>query len=155
MRFLTACLSGLLLSSTAMADDHADFRALAWLEGCWAGEGLGGEVSECWMSSPDGRMTGVFQIVSDGELQFTEILMLGEVDGVSGYHVKHFDADFTGWEERDEEVSFAFISARGTRAEFEGLTYDLGPEGVLLVTLMIGQADGSTARAEFRLRRIS
>lgn len=68
MRILTACLSGLLLCTTAAADEPADYRALAWREGCWSGEGLGGQISECWMSSPDGRMIGAFQMVSDGEL---------------------------------------------------------------------------------------
>lgn len=153
MRFLTACLSGLLLSSTAMADDHADFRALAWLEGCWAGEGLGGEVSECWMSTWEGRMLGAFQMVSGGELQFSEMLMLGEAGGVSGYHVKHFNADFTGWEARDEQVSFPLVALGENRADFEGLSYVLDTDGMLTVSLAMRQADGSSATVEFHMRR--
>lgn len=155
MRIILACLTAVLIHSAAIAEDEVDFRALAWLEGCWEGEGLGGQVSECWMSTGDGRMTGAFQMVSDGELQFSEMLMLGEVDGVAGYHVKHFDPDFTGWEEKDDQVSFAFIQARGTRAEFDGLTYELDADGVLTVSLRFAQGDGTTSIARFHMRRIS
>lgn len=150
MRTLIAVCAVLCLSNAVRADDHADFRMLAWLEGCWSGEGLGGVITECWMSSPDGNMVGTFQIVEDGQLQFFEALLLGEVDGVAGYHVKHYDADFGPWEAADEVVSFAFVSSRGTQAEFEGLTYDMDSDGVLHVELSF--ANGGVAR--FDLRRV-
>lgn len=79
--------------------------------------------------------------------------MLGEAGGVSGYHVKHFNADFSGWEERDEQVSFALVALGENRADFEGLAYVLGTDGVLTVQLDMGRADGSVSTVEFRLRR--
>jgi hypothetical protein len=142
--------------ASASADDGeaVDFSALSWLEGCWSGEGLGGEVSECWMSTPDGRMTGAFQMVSGGELQFSEMLMLGEAGGVIGYHVKHFNADFTGWEERTEQVSFPHVSLSEDRAEFEGLIYALGEDGTLTVQLDMHTSDGGVSVVEFSMRAV-
>lgn len=127
--------------------------ALDWLEGCWSGEGLGGQVSECWMSVPDGTMIGAFQLVSDDQLNFSEILMIGEVDGVQGYHVKHFNPDFTGWEARDEAVSFPQLSIEAGRAEFNGLVYELIGEGQLRIALDMHTGDGGIRTVVFELER--
>jgi hypothetical protein len=156
MKLILALLSAFALAGAVNAQDGeaTDFSAAAWLEGCWSGEGLGGEVSECWMSTPDGRMTGAFQMVSGGELQFSEMLMLGEAGGIVGYHVKHFSADFGGWEASDEQVSFQLIELGARTAAFEGLVYQLDADGVLTVSLDMHQSDGGVSVVEFSLRRV-
>lgn len=148
-RHALAAISFAMIGSPALAQPGVP----GWLEGCWTGSGLGGEITECWMSSPDGRMVGAFQHVADGALNFSEILMIGEVDGIQGYHVKHFNADFTGWEARDEAVSFAFVEAQARRVVFEGLVYELTGEGQLRIALDMHTGDGGVRTVIFHLER--
>ena len=139
----------LLLGFTLMAPDcFADpkdtfqFDKLSWLTGCWKGTGLGGEVEECWVRSADEKMTSVFQMTRDGQLQFTEIVMIGEFDGVFAMRVKHFDTAFTQWEsDKGTGVSFPFVEMGEHYIQFEGLRYEL-IDGFCHVTLDMKSGDG-------------
>lgn len=75
----------------AAKPDADQLEQLSWLTGCWEGTGLGGEVEECWMKSPDRRYTGVFQMVGDGKQHFSELVMIAEFDGQFAMRVKHGD----------------------------------------------------------------
>jgi hypothetical protein len=157
---LAAAVGLIATSASAQEMGEADGAAadagvaLDWLEGCWTGEGLGGQVTECWMSVPDGTMIGAFQHVADGRLNFSEILMIGKVGGVQGYHVKHFNPDFTGWEARDEAVSLPQESVEAGRAEFNGLVYELTGEGQLRIALDMHTGDGGVRTVVFELERM-
>ena len=142
-----ACLNG-------QASAETDYRELGWLPGCWTGRGLGGEVSECWMPTPDGRLVGVFQYVQDHELVFSEILMMGEAGGIDGYHVKHFNSDMTGWEAQDEFVSFPLVEINADEAVFEGLVYRHQEPDHFIVELDIADASGEVATTRFSLYRV-
>ncbi|WP_300527067.1 DUF6265 family protein [Maricaulis sp.] len=150
MRIWMAGLCAVLLSTTAQADGDD----LSWLEGCWRGEGLGGVVSECWMAGSGGLMIGSFMLESEGELAFTEHLMIGEAGGVDGYHVKHFTSELVGWESREDYVTFPRVGYSAGRAEWEGLIYQQGADGALSVSLDMRQEDGSVSTIIFTLSRI-
>lgn len=128
-------------NSLANPADGPQLDQLSWLTGCWIGTGLGGEVEECWVSSPDGKYTSVFQMMKDGQLQFTEIVMINEFDGTLGMRVKHFDAAFEQWES-DNGVgpTFPFVNIGESFIQFDGLRYEL-IDGVLHVTLDMKQGD--------------
>ena len=114
---------------------------LSWLTGCWKGTGLGGEVEECWVSSPDDKYTSVFQMMKDGQLQFTEIVMINDFDGILGMRVKHFDAAFEQWDS-DNGVgpTFPFVEIGENFIQFDGLRYEL-IDDVLHVTLDMKQGN--------------
>ena len=131
-----------------------DLRQLSWLTGCWQGEGLGGLMDECWVAAPDGRLTGLFQLVVEGQQSFSEIMMLGYFDGVPGLRVKHFDpAAFTQWSS-DNGVghTFKLLSVGTDFATFDDLEYRL-VEGNLQVRLHLGSADGSSTWHEMTMTR--
>lgn len=114
---------------------------LSWLTGCWKGTGLGGVVEECWLRSPDDVFTGVFQLVKDGQQQFSEIVMIAEFDGTLGMRVKHFDADFDQWEsDKGVGPTFPFVEMGEHYIQFDGLRYEL-IDGVLHTTLDMKQGD--------------
>lgn len=150
MRSVLAGLSAAILGSAAqaMSDD------LSWLEGCWRGEGLGGVVSECWMAGASGVMIGTFMLESEGELAFTEHLVIGEAGGVDGYHVKHFTPDLVGWESREDYVTFPREAYSAGRAEWTGLVYALDDTGALSIALDMRQEDGSVNTIVFTLTRM-
>jgi len=121
--------------------DAPQLEQLSWLNGCWKGTGLGGEVQECWVSSPDGVFTSVFQMSKDGKQQFSEIVTIAEFDGALGMRVKHFDPSFNQWaSDKGVGVTFPFVEIGENYIQFDGLRYEL-TDGVLHVTLDMKQGE--------------
>jgi Domain of unknown function (DUF6265) len=96
---------------------------LAWLAGTWTGEGLGGEIDEVWSAPGGGAMVGYFRLVKDGKPVFYEILTLLEVEGSVELRLKHVNPDMTGWEEKQNYVTFRLVKHDATGAYFSGLTF--------------------------------
>lgn len=127
----------------------ADF---AWLQGHWRGEGLGGFVEEVWLPPAGGSMAGVFRAVADGAISLYELFTISEPDLT--LRLKHFHADVTGWEERDEVVTFPLVRVTPDEAVFEGLTFRrVGADGLQAV-VRVGRADGSEEDLELSFRRV-
>ncbi len=147
-------LTLVLIMPNPVYSEDIDLTQMSWLEGCWQGEGLGGQMDECWISAPDGRLTGLFQLVTEGQQSFSEIMMLSYFDGVPGLRVKHFDpAAFTQWSS-DNGVghTFKLLNVGTDFVTFDGLEYRL-EEGKLKVRLQLGSADGSSTWHEMTLTR--
>ncbi len=139
--FVLGMLTIFTCNCSAAAADKAQLKQLSWLNGCWKGTGLGGEVQECWVSSPDGIVTGVFQMVKDGKQQFSEIVMITEFDGTLGMRVKHFDATFNQWaSDQDVGITFPFVKMGEKFIQFDGLLYEL-IDDVLHVTMDMKKGD--------------
>jgi len=127
-------------NSFASKLEETQLDQLSWLTGCWKGTGLGGEVSECWVKSTD-KFTSVFQMTMEGQQQFSEIVMIAEVDGILAMRVKHFDTDFKQWaSDNGTGVVFPFVEIGENFIQFEGLRYEL-IEGVCHVTLDMKEGD--------------
>ena len=140
MSLLLICLL-FALSGFANPTEEPQLQKLSWLTGCWKGTGLGGEVEECWVGSPDGKYTSVFQLVKDGQQQFSEIVMINDFDGTLGMRVKHFDAAFGQWaSDEGVGVTFPFVEMGDTYIQFDGLRYEL-VDDVLHVTLDMKHGD--------------
>ncbi len=122
-----------------------------WLEGCWTGTGLGSPAMECWMSSPGGPMTGMFQLLDEnGDQIFSEIMLIDTFDDGPALRLKHFDAQLIGWEAADEYVNFAFVEQTPTSLVFNGLEMHLQPSGALFIDVVLGEGeDLQTARFEY------
>lgn len=129
------------ISGVVGANEAPDFEKLAWLQGCWKGTGLGGAVEECWMQPANEKMTGVFQMTRDGQLQFTEIVMIGALDDQFAMRVKHFDASFEQWtSDKATGITFPYVSMGDNYIQFDGLRYELVNED-LHVTLDMKHGD--------------
>lgn len=106
------------------ASPPAKIEDVAWLEGRWIGEGLGGCAEES-LSPPVAReMMGKFrQLNADGTLRFYEFYTIAERDGSLLWRIKHFSPDLEGWEEKDKSTEFRLVAIEGETAYFNGLTY--------------------------------
>jgi hypothetical protein len=128
LRILLPLMASLIftINCFAQTSDDPQLEQLSWLQGCWKGTGLGGEVEECWVQSPDNKYTSVFQMSKDGQQQFSEIVMIAMFDGKLGMRVKHFDPSLIQWAS-DELVghTFAFVEIGENYIQFEGLRYEL------------------------------
>ena len=141
-----------VLYALALAAAQPSIDAADWLRGCWAGQGLGGEVEECWSAAADGQMVGHFQLVKGGKPQFYEILLIDARPPGLRMRVKHFNADFTAWEDKGDWHSFEPVAVAPNKLSFNGLELERrGDELMIVVTLK--HKDGSVADHTLRLRR--
>ncbi len=92
-----------------------------WLTGYWAGPGLDGLCEEIWLPAVDNSMSGMFRYVRNGQIVFTEYMVLLEHDNSLTLKVKHFNRDLSAWEEKDEWIDFRLIRTEGQTAWFNGL----------------------------------
>lgn len=124
----------------------------SWLTGAWVGEGLGGAVEEVWSAPVGGSMVGHFRLVRDGKPVFYELLTLIEVDGSVEMRLKHMNPDMTGWEEKNDFLTFALVKHDTSGAYFGPFTIKrTGPnswEGFLAM-----QQGGTTSEEKFTFRR--
>lgn len=131
----------------------ATIEDIAWLAGHWAGEGLGGISYETFSPPIAGQMTGHFQMVRDDRIAFYEIIQIVPHQGSLMLRLKHFNADLTGWEERDEREEFPLVAVEEGAAYFDGLTFRRVGEDGLEARVLIGQQDGSVKEGVFTFRR--
>lgn len=149
VRMSAAALALALSTPAAAAPTIAD---ASWLAGRWVGEGLGGIAEESWAPAAGGQMVGHFQLVKDGKPQFYEILLLDEKAPGLRLRVKHFNPDFTAWEDKGEWHSFEPVSVEPNVLRFNGLTFERNGDD-LLITVALRQKDGTVANHSIRLKR--
>lgn len=112
------------LGEDGFASPPAALAQMDWLVGQWSGEGIGGaRAMESWLPPAGDTMVGTFiQTTDDGTIRFTEHLYLMEEGGTLVLRLKHFNADLTGWEEKDGMVTFRLLATEPCAAYFHGLT---------------------------------
>lgn len=122
------------------AGSRFDLNELAWLEGCWEGTGFNNRIGECWMSAPDGRLTGMFQMIApDGGQTLSEFFVLDAFRDATAIRLKHFNADLSGWEARDEYVVFELLETGPDFARFDGLEYRRDDQGRLIIHVTVSR----------------
>ena len=130
---------------------------LAWIAGDWVGDQGGAWIQEMW-SQPEGdTMMGMFRLVQDGQLVFTEFMSIEQADGDPVLRIKHFDPGLLGWEEKQESMIFELKELTPGKVVFETemeghpeyLTYERNGD-TLVVTL---EKPAKDSRSQFRFRR--
>lgn len=136
----------------------ATLDAVRWLAGgTWRGDGLGGATEESWSAPAAGAMMGMFRVVRKDEagrdaLYFYEFMNLVETGGTLELRIKHFNADFTGWEEKDRHVTFRLARVEPDAVYFDGLTFRR--EAPDRMTIYLALRSGGELREEvFRMTR--
>lgn len=124
-----------------------------WLAGRWVGEGLGGTIEEVWSPPQGGQMVGHFALYRDGAPVFYELLLIDEQLGGVRMRVKHFNPDFTGWEDRGGWHSFEPVASGPQSLAFRGLTLRREGEELLITLTLRDRATGAVTDEVLRLRR--
>ncbi|MEM6476639.1 MAG: DUF6265 family protein [Pseudomonadota bacterium] len=151
MRTIWPVIAAMAFAGSAAADDHspeqsapkaletrlgdkgfesppATLDQLGWLVGQWEGGGIrGAPAMESWLPPMGGIMVGTFVQETKGEdgtsaIMFTEHLYLMEEEGSLALRLKHFNADLTGWEEKDDMLTFRLVAIEPCAAYFNALT---------------------------------
>ncbi len=142
-------LASLVFAVPAGAQSIGD---AAWLAGRWVGEGRGGSVEETWAPAAGGQMVGHFQLVKAGKPVFYEIMLLDAQPSGLRLRVKHFNPDFTAWEDKAVWHSFEPLAVEPDRLRFQGLTLGRQGDG-LTVTITFRGKDGTVRDEVLKLRR--
>jgi hypothetical protein len=96
---------------------------VAWLVGNWSGEAFGASFEEHWNPPSAGSMIGFFKLLQGDEVSFYELLLLVEEEGSLSLKVKHFNPDFTAWEEKEDYVTFRYIMSDDDAVHFSGISF--------------------------------
>lgn len=128
---------------------------LAWLEGSWTGDGIGGApATEVYSEPAGGQIVGHFrQLGVDGSIMFYELITILPVDGKLTYRVKHFDADLNGWEGPDETIDFRLLGACDDEWIFDGLTIRRLGADRMTITVRVSDEAGKLDHLIFDYRR--
>jgi hypothetical protein len=132
----------------------ASVEDVAWIAGHWRGEALGGIAEEVWSPPLGGTMMGMFKLIRQGEIAFYEILTIAPEGESIVLTLKHFHADLTGWEEKNETVRFPLVKLTPEAAYFDTMTFRRIARDTLQIFLAVRQPDGSVHEAEFLYRRV-
>lgn len=118
---------------------------LAWLQGRWVGQGLGGTAEDLISPAADGQMMGMFRhLKADGSVNFYEFYLFAEEGGSLTQRLKHYSPMLAGWEEKDEFVNFPLVAIEERAAYFDGLSYVLDDDGGLTVAVRIAEDQVAT-----------
>ena len=99
-------------------------------------------------------MQGMFQFVSEDKVQFRELFALRKSDaGVWELRLKHFDSAMTGWEDKEEMITFQLLEVTPNQAFFDGLTMKLEPSGILMVYVRTKDSQGQLEELEFKYKK--
>lgn len=131
---LLGCLAGAAAAQSQRTEhtfrlDDPDYRPAAtladvgWLVGAWTGTAFGADFEEVWNPPSAGSMVGMFKLLRDGEVEFYELLLLVETEASLALKVRHFNADFTAWEDKDEDVTFRLVRVDEAAVHFSGLSF--------------------------------
>ena len=104
--------------------EKASLKDIEWLEGNWKGEAFGGIYEENWSKPFGGSMLFSFKLVVDGKVIFYEMGHIMEKENSLIFHIKHFDSDLKGSEEKDKSEDFRFIKKEGNRMYFDKFTFE-------------------------------
>jgi hypothetical protein len=91
---------------------------LAWLEGRWVGEEGDQLIEEHWSAVQGDTLMGMFRFVRAGEPRFYEFMTVGVEGQEVVLRIKHFNPGLTGWEEKDEAVTYALVQVDFGQAVF-------------------------------------
>ncbi|MBF9150344.1 DUF6265 family protein [Novosphingobium jiangmenense] len=154
IRPLVAFAAAILAPASAMAAPPATLADIAWLKGSWEGEGIeGAPALEAYAPAAGGQMVGHFrQLNKDGTVMFYELITIVEEGGSLAYRLKHFNADLTGWEEKDKVVSFPLTDRKGDLLDFSGLVYERTGKNTMTASVQVNEG-GKTETLVFRFRR--
>ena len=102
---------------------RATLDAVSWLVGSWTGEAFGSTFEEVWNPPSAGSMVGFFKLLNGDEVSFYELLLLVEEEGSLSLKVKHFNPDFTAWEDKADYIDFRFVKAEPDAVHFSGISF--------------------------------
>ena len=144
-------------NTLALADGEpgpeAEIDQVAWLEGHWKADALGGQAEEYWSEPAGGAMMGMFRLLRDDQTVFYEIFTITEESGSLLLRIKHFHPDLKRWEEKDDTVDFPLVKITEEGVWFDGLTMLKTDDDHMMVYVRSQSQDGTISELMFPYKR--
>lgn len=103
----------------------------SWLVGAWEGTAFGQRFEEVWNAPSAGSMMGMFKLYEGEQVVMYEILTITIEEGSLSMKVKHFNEDFTAWEDKGDFVNFRLVALESDALHFGGISfYRKGPDRI-------------------------
>ena len=134
---------------------RATVADLAWIVGEWRGERDGSVAGEAYATPVAGQITGLFYEARADKLTLVELSQIVERDGGVVFRYRHFNPDFTGWEDRDGKASeHVLLAIEGKRLFFDGMTLDHSRPDALDFHIRVKGSGTATRDLVYRYRRV-
>ena len=101
----------------------ATLEDASWLVGSWTGTAFGQQFEEVWNPASAGSMVGLFKLMGEDSVNMYEIMLMTVDDGRLSLKVKHFNPDFTAWEEKGDFVNFKLVKVEPDALHFAGISF--------------------------------
>ena len=101
----------------------ATLADVSWLTGSWSGDAFGNTFEEVWNPPSAGSMVGMWKLMNEGQVVFYELMLIVEEEGSLSLKVKHFNEDFTAWEDKADYVRFRLVKFDKDAVHFSGLSF--------------------------------
>ena len=115
-----------------------------FLVGSWAGTAFGEKMEESWSAPTGGSMVGTFKLFDGDEPAMYELMLLTVEDGTLSLKVKHFNADFTAWEDKPDYVNFKLVKLSANELHFGGISFYKRDDNHLDGYIVMRNKDGVT-----------
>lgn len=133
---------------------NATLEDAAWLAGSWKGTAFGSQFEEHWNPPSAGSMVGLFKLFNDEGVSFYEILLITVEEGSLSLKVKHFNADFTAWEEKGDYIDFRLVKKEEDALHFGGISFYRRDENNIDGYIVM-KSDGKVAEHHLKYERVS
>ncbi len=101
----------------------ATLEDASFLVGSWTGTAFGERMEESWSAPTGGSMVGTFKLFNGDEPAMYELMLLTVEDGTLVLKVKHFNADFSAWEDKPDYVDFKLVKLSENELHFGGISF--------------------------------
>lgn len=140
-------------AASGQARPAAQVSELSWLAGVWEGEGTSGPAREVYSAPMGGVIVGHFIQQRNEGIGFYELITIRR-DGESiTYCLRHFNADLTAWEEKNEVQCFPLIAREPDVWFFDGLTVRRKGRDEMLVAVRVATEGADVKEYVFQYRR--
>lgn len=128
---------------------------VAWLQGYWDGEGMGGTVEDIWMPPREGAMIGAFRLLRPQSVggNLFQLFTIHERGPTLAFAFRHVVDDFTALEDKDRVIRLPLTKITPTTATFAGVVFRQVERDVLEVDLTRRGADGVVKTETMRLKK--
>jgi hypothetical protein len=131
-------------------------KDVAWLVGSWQGTAFGSQFEEVWNPASVGSMVGMWKLFDkDKGVSFYELMLLKEDGDGLVLLVKHFSADFTAWEEKEDFVKFRLVKIEDKAVHFSGLSFYQQGKDKIEGYIAMNHKDGSKTEHKLTYGRVN
>ena len=117
-----------------------------WLVGSWTGTAFGMRFEEVWNPPSAGSMVGMFKLFGDDGISMYELMVLSAEGGTLNLKIRHFNPDFTAWEEKNEDVTLPLVKKEDGALHFGQLSFYRRGEDRIDAYVLFRDGDAVTER---------